>query len=219
MWISMNSTIIILMSFLIRLNCAICKSISLLCNIYKLLLIKHGVSQGSFLQPLLFLQYNNDLQKAITFSKIHHFADDTNFLHDSPFLKDNKRKTNYDTSRVTHWWVNRISLNVAKTEIILFRSDKTKITKKWNFWISSQKIKIITQTKYLGVILDDHLNFKKEIDTAKQKLTRSTSLLANLRNYVDKKVLKSIYYAIYDSNMRYNSQIWGQNFNTLLREI
>ena len=37
--------------------------------------------------------------------------------------------------------VIRISLNVAKTEIIIFRSEKTTITKKMNSQISSQKIK------------------------------------------------------------------------------
>ena len=54
----------------------------------------------------------------------------TNFLHESPSLKDINRKFNY-MSRVTHWLrANRISLNVAKTEIILFRSCRTKMTKK-----------------------------------------------------------------------------------------
>ena len=117
-------------------------------------------------------------------------------------------------SRVTHWQrANRISLNVTKTEIILFRSCRTKITKKINFRISGLKIKTKTQTKYLGVILDEHLNFKKQIETVKQKLARATGALAKLRHFVPKKVLKSIYYAIFDSNMRYGCQIWGQNFN------
>ena len=76
----------------------------------------------------------NDLHNTITFSKIHHFADDTNFLYESPSLKDINRKINYDMSRVTHWLrANRISLNVAKAEIILFHSCRTKITKKLNF--------------------------------------------------------------------------------------
>ena len=135
--------------------------------------------------------WGHNLYKTITFSKIHHFADDTNFLYESPSLKDINRKINHDMSRVTHSLrANRISLNVAKTEIILFRSCITKITKKLNFRISGQKIKIETQTKYFGVILDEHLNFKKIIDTVKQKLARATGLLAKLRNYVPKKVPK-----------------------------
>ena len=42
----------------------------------------------------------------------------------------------------------------------------------------------------------------------------ATGFLAKLRHYIPKKVLKSIYYAIFDSNMRYSCQI-----NILLRDI
>ena len=100
----------------------------------ELLLIKHAVFQGSILEPLLYI---NDLCKAITFSKIHHLADGTNFLYESPSLKDINKKINYYMSRVTHWLrANRIFFNVAKTEIILFCSCRIKITKKLNFRIS-----------------------------------------------------------------------------------
>ena len=82
-----------------------------------------GVPQDSILGPLLFLIYINDLSKAIIFSSVHHFADDTNILYVSSSLKDINKKINHDLSNLVQWLrTNKISLNVGKTEIVIFKS-------------------------------------------------------------------------------------------------
>ena len=53
--------------------------------------IKYGVPQGSALGTLIFILFINDLHKAVEFSCVHHFADDTNLLViDSSLKKSNK---------------------------------------------------------------------------------------------------------------------------------
>ena len=48
----------------------------------------YDVPPGSTSLTLLFKVYINDLNKAISFSKLHHFVHDTNFPYDRKALKD-----------------------------------------------------------------------------------------------------------------------------------
>ena len=70
-----------------------------------------------------------------------------------------------------------------------------------NFRISGQKIHIMKETKYLGMVIDEHLTFKNDVDTVKLKLNRANSLLAKLRHYVNLILLRTIYYAIFESHL------------------
>ena len=115
--------------------------------------IKYSVPQGSVLGLLLFQLYINDLNKAVVHSKVHHFADDTNFLYASHSLKNLNKTVNFDLSNLVQWLrANKISLNANKTEILFFRSPTKQIYKSLNFRLSGQKIEPKHCTKYLGVI-------------------------------------------------------------------
>ena len=78
---------------------------------------------------------------------------------------------------------NKISLTSGKTELVLFRS-KDKNFKNMNFRISGQKVNMISQTRYLGLILDEHLTFKYYLQNLKLKLNRANCLLSKIRYYV-----------------------------------
>ena len=63
-----------------------------------------------------------------------------------------------------------------------------------NFQLSGQKIEPKHHTKYLGVILDEHLSFNEHMNTPKPKCNRANGILAKLRYYVSANTLKIIYY-------------------------
>ena len=92
----------------------------------KHLSVSLGVPQGSVLGPLLFFIYINDLNTAIKHCKVHHFADDTNLLHINDSVKKLNKAISFDfklkLSDLTNWLnANKISLNVTKCQLILFR--------------------------------------------------------------------------------------------------
>ena len=119
--------------------------------------INYEVPQGSVLGPLLFLICTNDLNKAITYSDLHHFSDDKNLLLSDKLLKKIKKHINHELKLLNIWLLaNKISLNASKTEIALFRSkSQSNITKHLNFNIGVKYTERINEVKYLGLILHE----------------------------------------------------------------
>ena len=77
-----------------------------------------------------FLIYINDLNSAIKFCKVHHFADDTNLLHFHKSVDKLNKLVNLDMKNLaTQLNANKISLNVQKTELLIFKN-KNKLLEK-----------------------------------------------------------------------------------------
>ena len=130
-------------------------------------LTEFGVSQGSVLGLLLSLIYINDLNQAIKFSRVHHFANNINLLLvDSSFKKD-KQHINHNLGLPTPWLrANRTSLNTSKTEILLL--------------FHRQYIPQTTQVKCLGLTMNEHLHWDLYFSQLKKKLNCGIGLLAKI---------------------------------------
>ena len=65
----------------------------------------------------------NDLNQAIKFCKVHHFANDTNLLYLGKSIKKLNKLINFDLRNLLYWLrANKISLNIKKTELIIVKS-------------------------------------------------------------------------------------------------
>ena len=69
--------------------------------------------------------------------------------------------------------------------------------------------------KYLGIKIDENLTWIDHINDIAIKLNRANSMLFKVRKFVNIKILKSIYYAIFYCHLNYANTVWGQNRNCM----
>ena len=170
--------------------------------------INSGVSQGSVLGPLLFLLYMNDLDQAIKICKVHHFADDTNLLCLSNSIKKLNKLINSDLKHLHNWLnTNKISLNVKKTEMIIFKSKQKKLEGDLKIKLCGKRLYPTESVKYVGVRIGANLTWQHHVNDLSIKLNRANALLFKMRKYVS--------LAILDSYLSYCCIVWAQNFSTI----
>ena len=94
-----------------------------------------------------------------------------------------------------------------------------KINKKLNFRLSGKIIIPTTHTRYLGIIADQHFSWNQHLKILKKKLSRANGLLAKARQYLLPNLLRTLYFAIFESQLRYGYQMWGQQISQRIADI
>ena len=83
--------------------------------------IDTGVPQGSILGPLLFIIYINDIVNSCNDPHLILYADDTSLLASHKDMNVLIETLNENLAKITKWFkCNKLSLNVSKTQCILF---------------------------------------------------------------------------------------------------
>ena len=132
--------------------------------------ISCGVPQGSVLDPLLFSLYINDLLNISSKLKFFLFADDTNIYFESHDLVQLEKIVNKEFKKLYLWInINRLSLNVSKTNFIIFHPYNKPLKQHITVKINNKSIIEKDYIKYLGVIVDSHLNWKQHIFNISKK--------------------------------------------------
>ena len=105
------------------------------------------------------------MHSAVKSSIVHHFADDTNLLFGSKNPNKIAKILNKDLKLLFGWLcANRLSLNVSKTEFIVFRPPKKTLDKRIILKLNRIKIYESNKIKYLGLILDSRLSWNNHIN-------------------------------------------------------
>ena len=109
----------------------------------------------------------------------------------------------------------KISLNVKKTEIVIFKSKQKKHEGDFKIKLCGKRLYPTESVKYLSLKIDANLTWQHHVNDLSIKLNRANALLFKIRKYVSPKILRSIHFAIFDSHLSYCYLAWAQNFSTI----
>ena len=84
---------------------------------------------------------------------------------------------------------------------------------------SGHNINEITETTYLGVIIDNKLTWNAHINHISKKISKSVSLLKMLKYTFTSRILKSLYYSFVYPYFSYCNLVWGGAAKTHLEEM
>ena len=90
---------------------------------------------------------------------------------------------------------------------------------KFEIVIEDNKIKQKSVVKYLGIMIDDKLNWKHQVKQICSKIARGSWALYHIRNYVDKQTMKMVYYILVYSHLQYCINSWGSASETTLHPL
>lgn len=183
-------------------------------------IISCGVPQGSILGPLLFLLYINDLSKVSNTIFTILFADDSNMFVSGKSPNDLVDIMNMEMVKVLNWLqANKLSLNLKKTHFILFRKKRSKVILRKELIINDVPIKMAESTKFLGVMVDQHLAFDKHIKYIKGKVSRGIGILYKATKTLKESTLLTLYYAFVYPYFTYCITVWGNTYSTVLSQL
>ena len=116
------------------------------------------------LSILKVLLYINDICNISNFVKFVLFADDTNIFCSSNSLHDLQNLLNRELAKLFVWFsVNKLSLNLGKTNYMLFRNRPPE--NGLELRINNVIIPRVACTKFLGILIDESLNWKPHIQS------------------------------------------------------
>ena len=149
---------------------------------------------------------------------MNQFVNDTNLFYTSKYVNILNKLVSLDIKHFNNWSsANKISFNVEKTEIVVFRSPRKVLLNEMKIKLSGKRSYSSNSIKYLGINIGRFLHWYDQVNSIPVKLNKANTLLLRIKNYVNMERLRNIYFAIFDSHLSYSCIVWAQNIKTVRR--
>ena len=177
--------------------------------------VTQGVPQGLILGPLLFLLYVNDLPAVVAECTVSLYADDVTIYYAN---KDEGRVSeafNANLQRVMTWIeANRLRMNITKTQLMSLggRLKGSGI----NVSLNDTAIPKSDLVNYLGVTINQDLNWKLHVDSIRRKAFAALASICKAISYLPVKTRKMLYLSLVLPYLNYCSTVWHSSCSQAL---
>ena len=121
------------------------------------------------------------------------------FFHTHDNFESLIRATKQELIRISTWLAtNKFVLNISKTNYIIFTSKGKSYNKNVsNIQIDGNNLQKVNKTKFLGIVIEEHLNWAMHISHLCNIIARNIGILQKLRYFIPAYVLKMLYHSLY----------------------
>ena len=166
-------------------------------------------------RPTLFNLYLNGICNASSILDFTLFADNTNIVYSHDNTTSLCNTFNTELKKQNAWfYLNKLSFSLQKTNCITFSTNNSDSSNQSA--INGSNIERVNSTKYLGVYIDHHLNWKDHIAYISSKLSKSTSVVHKTSHVLGTRALASLHSAIIFPYLNYCVEVWGNTYETNL---
>ena len=146
------------------------------------------------------------------------FADDTTILSTHKDTKLLYEQANNELDKLQNWLrLNKLSINVNKTNYVIFSNKKEK--QDYELSLNDVKIKKVNSTKKLAVYIDNKLTWKEPISSVCQKVAKCTAIINHIKHIVNKDSLSFLYTSLIEPHLTYCVEVWGNAYKSNLHTL
>jgi hypothetical protein len=135
------------------------------------------------------------------------FADDTLLSVSGASVQKCMEKLSRDLENLSKWLnFNKLKLNVSKTKYIIMTGRRSNIENGLtSLIIDGEQIARVTTMKYLGVEIDERLDFKQHVNTTIKKMGKKVGFLGRIQQKLIKRAKITIDNSIISPHLDYCS--------------
>ena len=138
------------------------------------------------------------------------YADDTSLCYQSLDINKLNEVINNDLEELQKWLMgNKLSLNAMKTQSMLISTkQKHMILRNQDLKIRDHELEVIGTTKYLGLQIDNSLDWKRHVSVLSSK-SKAVGFLKHAKSILPLETSNKLYAGIVQPHFHYCCSMWG----------